>query len=194
MPGHAVKLPLAAATWYASVIDFLGTMDSVVVHPSDIEGLGAFARRPFKRNDVILAIDDSRVVGRDTPLTGDEQERHCDYLEAGKVVLMQPPERYINHSCDPNTYVKTVNGRRFVIARREIQSREEITYDYSVNGGGDTVWLCRCGALRCRRDVHSDFFHLPIELQREYLPELDDWFVKERRDDVTHLRQQLSII
>jgi CDGSH-type Zn-finger protein len=169
-------------------------MDSVVVNPSDIEGLGVFAARPFQSNDVILAIDDSRVVGRDTPLTADEQERHCDYLEAGKVVLMQPPERYINHSCDPNTYVKTVNGKRFVIARREIQTRDEVTYDYSVNGGGDTIWLCRCGASRCRRNIHSDFFHLPIEFQREYLPELDDWFVKERQDDITHLRQQLSTV
>ena len=169
-------------------------MDGVVINLSDIEGLGVFAARPFKSNDVILAIDDSRVVGRDTPLTGHEQERHCDYLEAGKVVLMQPPERYINHSCDPNTYVKTVNGKRLVIARREIQAGDEVTYDYSVNGGGDTIWLCHCGASRCRRNIHSDFFHLPIEFQREYLPELDDWFVKERRDDITHLRQQLSTV
>jgi hypothetical protein len=98
---------------------------------------------------------------------------------------MQAPERYINHSCDPNTYVKTVDGKRLVIARREISTQEEITCDYSVNGGGDTVWLC--GASRCRHEVHSDFLRLPIEFQQEYLPELDDWFRREQADDVARL-------
>lgn len=160
---------------------------------SGIDGLGLFALQPFKRSDVVLAIDDSRTVDIDTPLRSDEQERHCDYLEAGRVVVMQAPERYINHSCYPNTYVKTVNGKRLVIARREIAAGEEITYDYSVNGGGNTVWLCHCGAARCRRDVHSDFFHLPIEFQREYLPELDDWFLKERAEDVAFLRRLFQV-
>jgi hypothetical protein len=100
---------------------------------------------------------------------------------------MQPPERYINHSCDPNTYVKTVKGKRLVIARREIAAGEEITYDYSINSSGNTIWLCGCGAARCRREIHSDFFHLPIEFQREYRPLLDDWFRKERATDIAHL-------
>jgi hypothetical protein len=80
-----------------------------------------------------------------------------------------------------------VNDKRFVIARREIAAGEEITYDYSINSSGDTIWLCRCDAGRCRREIHSDFFHLPVEFQREYLPLLDDWFRKERAADIVHL-------
>jgi hypothetical protein len=92
---------------------------------------------------------------------------------------MQFPERHINHSCDPNVYVRTVNGRRLVIALRDIAEGAEIAYDYCINGSGDTVWTCHCGAARCRRSIHSDFFHLPPALQQEYLPLLDDWFVAE---------------
>lgn len=159
----------------------------VAVRSSAIQGLGVFAARPFCKGAVVQVIDDSRVVDDLHPLGSGDDSRHCDYLEAGKVVLMQPPERHINHSCDPNTYVKTVDGRRLVIALRDIPAGEETTYDYCINSGGDTVWTCHCGAARCRGEIHSDFFHLPIELQREYLPLLDDWFRRERSDEVDRL-------
>lgn len=164
----------------------------VEVRSSAIDGLGVFATRPFPKSAIVLTIDDSRVVNSLHPLGPGEDARHCDYLEAGLVVLMQPPERHINHSCDPNTYVKTLDGSRVVIALRDIQANEEITYDYSINGGGDTIWTCDCGAARCRRQIHSDFFHLPVELQREYLPLLDDWFRLERSADIQRLEFSLE--
>jgi hypothetical protein len=163
----------------------------VTVRSSVIEGLGVFAAQQFPKGTAVQVIDDSHVVDDLHPIGHGDDARHCDYLEGGKVVLMQPPERHINHSCDPNTYVKTFDGQRMVIALREIQPGEEITYDYCINGGGDTVWACHCGAARCRREIHSDFFHLPVELQREYLPLLDDWFRRERSDDVERIEQTL---
>jgi uncharacterized protein len=161
----------------------------VVARPSGIEGTGVFTIEAIHPGETILEIDDSRVVDESHPLAPSDDRRHCDYLEGGKVVLMQPPERHINHSCDPNTFVRTVDSRRLVIARRAIATGEEITYDYSINSSGDTVWDCTCGARRCRRRVHSDFFHLPAELQREYLPLLDEWYRRERAADVQRLER-----
>lgn len=166
--------------------------DHVVIAPSKIEGLGLFALRLFALGEILMAIDDSRTVDEDHPLQPGEQERHCDYLEKGQVVLMQSPERHINHSCDPNTYVKTFDGKRYVIARRAIQRGEEITYDYCINGDGEVVWDCHCGAKRCRHRIHSDFFHLPLELQQEYLPLLDEWFRTEHRDKVAQLERIIT--
>ena len=152
-----------------------------------------FATQPVHPGETVLEIDDSRAVDEWHPLGHSDDRRHCDYLEGGKVVLMQPPERHINHSCDPNTFVRAVGGRRLVVARRAIAPGEEITYDYSINSSGDTVWDCSCGAPRCRRRVHSDFFHLPVELQREYLPLLDAWFRRERAADVARLERSLGV-
>ena len=165
---------------------------SVDVNRSAIDGLGVFAKKPFREGEIVLAIDDSRIVDETHPLAKDEDARHCDYLANGKVVLMQLPERHINHSCDPNTYVKTVNGKRLVIALRDIRHHEEISYDYCINSSGDTVWNCHCGAARCRHEIHSDFFHLPIELQREYLPLLDGWFLEEQRVEMKRIEDELS--
>jgi hypothetical protein len=148
--------------------------------------MGVFAAGNFSAGDVVLAIDDSFVVDAEHPAPWGE-EHHCDYLKDEKVVWMQAPERYINHSCDPDVFVRTSGGVRQVIALREIHADEEITYDYCVNGYGDTVWTCRCGAARCRHSIHSDFFHLPLDLQKAYLPLLDEWFRKERSDDIERL-------
>jgi hypothetical protein len=142
---------------------------------------------------IILAIDDSREVTNDPPLDAakGEFEYHCDYLAGGKVVLMQFPERHINHSCDPNTFVRTMLGVRYVFALRPISVGEEITYDYCVNGFGDTLWECNCGSIRCRKNIHSDFFHLPHDLQAEYLPLLDNWYIEEYEEKVQELLEKL---
>jgi hypothetical protein len=165
--------------------------DSLRVGPSAIHGIGAFAVRSFSTAERVFVIDDSRVVDEAHPLGASEDPRHCDYLEAGKVVLMQSPERHINHSCDPNTYVKTIDGRRLVLALRGIHAGEEITYDYCINSSGDTVWHCHCAAERCRHVIHSDFFHLSLDLQREYLPLLDSWFRQERSTEIAQLEERL---
>lgn len=160
----------------------------VRVSKSSIEGTGVFACFDLVEGEVVLRIDDSHVVNQEYPVP-EEEAVHFDYLGAGRVIWMQAPERYINHSCDPNVYIRTRNCVREVLALRSIRAGEEIAYDYSINGFGDTVWTCTCQASRCRHSVHSDFFHLPLELQREYLPLLDDWFRQERADKVKALDQ-----
>jgi len=164
---------------------------SVVVSKSEINGLGVFATVDIAPGDTVLAIDDSRVVDADHPVLPEER-RHCDYLEGGKTVLMQIPECYINHSCRPNVFVRTLSGVRHVLALRPITAGEEITYDYCINGYGDTVWRCNCGAAGCRHIIHSDFFHLPLEVQKEYLPLLDEWFRKERAQDLARTESALG--
>lgn len=164
-------------------------MEGVEAKASNISGTGVIAQQGYRTGDVVLWIDDSRVVDAEHPLGDADDPRHCDYLEAGKVVLMGVPERYINHSCDPNTFVKTQNGRRAVLALRDIAPGEEITYDHCINGSGATVWTCHCGARSCRQEIHSDFFHLLVELQRKHLPLLDDWFCRERSADVLRLER-----
>jgi uncharacterized protein len=169
-------------------------MSCVHTAKSPIHGTGVFSAAPISPGEVVLRIDDSRVVTDAEPLdpAKGEFEHHCDYLAHGKVVLMQPPERFINHRCDPNTFTRTIAGDRYVVALREIRSGDEITYDYCVNGDGDTAWDCSCGSLACRRRHLSGFFHLPVDLQARYLALLDDWFVAEHREEGEILKQRID--
>lgn len=150
-------------------------MNKVYVDVSPIHGKDVFTLCTIHEGQRILKIDDSRVVTDDNPLRPElgEYEHHCDYLAKGKVILMLEPERYINHSCDPNVYIRQVASVRYVYAMRAIHAEEELAVDYCINGYGDSVWHCTCGSPQCRKTIHTDFFQLPREKQREYLPYLD---------------------
>jgi hypothetical protein len=64
-------------------------------------GKKIFPNRSFRKGEVILEMDDSHVVTDPSKLTKEQHERELDYLADGKIVIMQAPERYINHSCNP---------------------------------------------------------------------------------------------
>jgi uncharacterized protein len=165
--------------------------EGVEVRQSPIHGRGVFATRTYEPGEAILPIDDSRVVTRETPLDPERGElpHHRDYLGTHDV-LMQEPERYINHCCEPNTYVQTRAGVRWVVAYRAVAPGDELTFDYCISSYGDHEWECSCGHPRCRRVHHTDFFRLPDEKLREYLPLLDAWFVALYPDQVEAARRR----
>jgi len=160
-----------------------------MVKKSGISGKGVFSNRSFRKGEVILEMDDSYVVTDPSKLTNEQHESELDYLADGKIVIMQTPEKYINHSCDPNSYVKTVDGIRKVLAMRDIQKGEEIVGDYSINGYNEGTFKCRCGSKNCRLVYQGNFFKLPKALQNKYLPYLDYWFVEQFKDKIVRLRR-----
>jgi uncharacterized protein len=160
---------------------------NVVVKKSKVQGKGVYANKNFKESEIILKIDDSHVVKDVLKLTKKQNEYDCDYLSNGKVILMQSPEKYINHSCNPNSYVKTIKDIRKVLAIRIINKGEEITFDYSINGYNDGTFKCRCGSKNCRKIYEGNFFKLSKDLQLKYLPYLDDWFIKEHKNEIKNL-------
>jgi SET domain-containing protein len=152
----------------------------LAVATSSIQGLGVFAAEAINRGTVILRVDDSRVVDERHPLRPEDGESaiHRDYLPDGTVTLMRSPERYINHCCEPNSYVYSANRKRFLLAMRDIAAGEEIFMDYALNAVDGDEWECRCGVNRCRGFHKCDFFTLSPKLQLEYLPYLDPWFAE----------------
>lgn len=169
-------------------------MSPVRVAESDIEGKGVFAAEPVKPGDTVLVVDTSRRVTGEEPLRPEEgeSEEHLAYLSGGRVVLLPEPERHLNHSCDPNAFVRTVEGETRVVARRRIEAGEEVTLDYLINTQGGSSWACDCGAERCRGTLETSFFELPDAFQREYLGLLEDGFVEEHRERVERLRRRLE--
>jgi len=57
--------------------------------------------------------------------------------------------RFINHSCDPNTFMRCTPERAEFYARRDIRRGEELTVDYGECQHGGRL-RCRCGAPGCR--------------------------------------------
>ena len=161
--------------------------NNVIVKKTKIQGKSGFANMDFRPGDVILEIDDSHVVKDSDKLTKRQYAFDLDYLENGKVVHMQAPEKRINHSCHPNAYTKTARGIRKAYAMRDITKGDEITFDYAINGHNDGTFACHCKSKKCRKIYQGNFFKLPKAIQRKYLPYLEDWFKKQFRKEIKGL-------
>jgi SET domain-containing protein len=57
--------------------------------------------------------------------------------------------RFINHSCDPNTYMRVLKNRVEFYSLRQIRKGEELSCDYGETHHEGTL-PCRCGATHCR--------------------------------------------
>ena len=55
-------------------------MVDVAVANSKVHGLGVFAKRDFEKDEIILEIDDTRIVDAEHPLRNElgEFDYHCD--------------------------------------------------------------------------------------------------------------------
>lgn len=57
--------------------------------------------------------------------------------------------RYVNHSCEPNAYMRLYRGRVEFYSLRRVEAGEELTCDYGETHH-DGALACRCGSSRCR--------------------------------------------
>lgn len=101
------------------------------------------------------------------------------YLQFGQNLFVGPKNSeeindfyFINHSCNPNSWL-FVYKEPFLIAKRDINSGEELTFDYSLSSFYDPWEMeCLCGEINCRIHIgsidryHNDF----IENNKKYLP------------------------
>ena len=124
----------------------------IVVRDSNIEGKGVFATQDIKKGEVVMEWDTSNQLSQEEikELPKEEQE-YVTYAE-GKFILMQPPERYINHSCEANTTTNNFAD----IALRDIKKGEEITANYSEDLPPGFKMKCSCSSKKCRGVIISN--------------------------------------
>jgi SET domain-containing protein len=126
-------------------------MADVIVKDSKIHGKGVFAARNFKKGEIVLKWDISHELTKEQLDKMPENEKRYVTFFNGKFVLMQPPERYVNHSCVANTYANNFCD----VAKRDIKKGEEITADYAEEGVPDLNMKCKCGSKNCRGVIKS---------------------------------------
>lgn len=59
------------------------------------------------------------------------------------------PFRFVNHSCEPNAYMRLYRGRVEFYSLRAIEAGEELTCNYGETHH-DGRLACRCGSRRCK--------------------------------------------
>ena len=164
-------------------------MKSLIIKKTGKKGQGLFAGKDFKKNELILRNDKSKLkkfILKQISKLSKEKQEHSDYIGDGKYVIDMSPDSYSNHSCDPNTVTKMKSILvSEIYALKDIKKGDELTHDYAYTSVDQFdqknkkkevfYWSmdCKCGAENCRKKVNGDFFQLPKKTQKKfykYLP------------------------
>ena len=122
------------------------------VTKSRIAGLGAFAKKPIparkKIGDlggVIISMRKARKLIKNKVINLVELDDNTA-LDAST----NPNEmKFINHSCNPNTFMRVLKNRVEFYALRTIKKGEELSCDYGETHHEGQL-PCRCSAANCR--------------------------------------------
>ncbi|MBI2546469.1 SET domain-containing protein [Candidatus Woesearchaeota archaeon] len=151
-------------------------MADVLIKDSGKKGKGVFASRDFKQGELILTIDTSATIHKDNlqylPL---EEQNHTMYIGKKKYTVMKSPERYVNHSCKPNAYLKDYA----LFSKRAIRKGEEITCDYSLSSVDPWEMECNCKSKLCRHLIRGNLLQTDaafLKINRKYIPK---WLLAE---------------
>ena len=127
------------------------------IKPSPIEGRGCFARVPLKGRKKIAEYTGEKISDAEANRrAGRRRLRICDVNGRWSLDGSRGGNgtHYINHSCEPNSYMKNVSDHILVMALRDIKAGEEITIDYHSTLHSDRK-RCTCGAATCRGTINK---------------------------------------
>ncbi len=131
-------------------------------------GRGCFALDNIPAGHVVAAFGGRCLARAEFDLLPTDQQVRSIQVDDGLFLAgaTEPePSDFIHHSCEPNC---GMSGNTVVVALREIEVGEELTYDYAMSDGSDyNEFECVCGAPACRGKVTGHDWMLP-ELQLRY--------------------------
>ncbi len=100
--------------------------DNIVIGKGNLAGKGAYANRDFKKGEVVIKYN-LKPLTEEEYESLPESEKMFTHMHWDTICLYSKPERYVNHSENPNTYQDLTN--KCEVALRDIKKGEEITTD-----------------------------------------------------------------
>ncbi len=136
----------------------------ICVRTSPQHGKGVFAVRPIHKGESLLTFSGPRLHRSQL----DVDDYHLQITEDYYLGASGREDDFVNHSCAPNSGFQ---AGLTLVALRDIEQDEEITWDYStaIDEEDFAGFACRCGARGCRAIVTS-FRYLPPEEQSRLQP------------------------
>jgi uncharacterized protein len=129
---------------------------TLILRQSRIHSLGCYTTRLIpKRTTIIEYVGDYLTCEQADDLYEDFPNTYLFGLDGGKRIIDgYGVAAFVNHSCQPNCETDQIRGKMWVIALRDIEAGEELTYDYNLYDGEDDA-PCLCGSGRCRGSLYS---------------------------------------
>jgi len=159
--------------------------DTILRRVDDSVGFGVFATRTIPRGTITWALDPLDQLLDDEHVADAHRamvDKYTYRTATGQRLLAWDLCRYMNHSCEANTFGTSLN---LEIAVVDIQPGDQLTSDYAaLNLEPEESFDCLCGARRCRRWV--------ADAQFEMLAESWDTRIRDAFERIPIVEQPLS--
>jgi len=129
---------------------------TLIIRQSRIHSYGCYTARPIRKGTRIVEyVGEYLTCEQADDLYDDFENTYLFGLDGGERIIDGfGVAAFVNHSCQPNCETDQIAGKMWIIALRDIEAGEELTYDYNLYDGEDDA-PCLCGAARCRRSLYS---------------------------------------
>ena len=126
--------------------------DLLVLKDSPIHGLGAFAKTAIRQGTRILEYVGERISKRESLCRCEQNNEYIFALNDEQDLdgnVAWNPARFLNHSCASNCEAELQDDHIWIIARRDIQPGEEVTFNYGYDLADYRDYPCHCGSPNC---------------------------------------------
>jgi SET domain-containing protein len=132
---------------------------TLIVRSSSLHGAGVYSTAPVKKGTRVLEYTGPRL--RSKACEGMYTDTEVTYLfamdDGDTIIDGFGMAAFVNHACDPNCETDQIDNRIWIIALRDIEAGEELTYDYNLfDGDPGELAPCYCGLKGCRRTMFSE--------------------------------------
>lgn len=123
---------------------------NVIIRRSKLHSRGLFALKSFKKGEVVYTYKKGKILTvHELARLPRATLRYVDRIGKNAYEIMEPPARFVNHSCEPNMREKNRTG----YALRPISKGEEIMIDYNRLTFLEKPFVCRCQSINCRKII-----------------------------------------
>jgi len=143
-------------------------------------GKAVFAKTKINKGEIIGIFNGETYEAPRAMLLPDEPPlragRHAVQFEPNKWRdgKVEGIARYVSHSCEPNCGIKNLFE---IVAMRDIEANEEITWDYAMTENSDFRMECKCGTSSCRGIVGA-YSMLSPKVRKKYNGHISEWLTK----------------
>jgi uncharacterized protein len=139
----------------------IGRAGPLVFRKSHIHGTGAFAVQPIARETRIIEYTGERISKAESTLRCEANNEFIFTLNDSEDLdgsVAWNLARFINHSCEPNCDAELIDDRVWIVANRDINAGEEVSFNYGFDLVDYREPPCQCGSAACVRYIVAEEF------------------------------------
>ena len=135
---------------------------------SRIHGTGGYARKAISAGTRVIEYVGERITKAESLVQCEADNVYIFTLDEEFDIngnVDWNPARFLNHGCAPNCETELDEGRVWVLALRDIQTGEELTFNYGYGLEEYADNPCRCGAPACVGFIVAEEFFDQVRSQ-----------------------------